>query len=155
MANLGDFNADDFHDDFQPIPAGRYTAVIVKSDTMATKDGAGSYIKLEVDIVDGQYKGRKLFTNLNLVNKNEMAVKIAKTELANICRAVGVLHPKDSSELHGKPVSIKVSIRPESDAFPASNDIKGWYPLNAEAPKPHAPIGKPWERPAPAKDEIF
>lgn len=158
MATLGNFNAEEFTDSFEPIPAGRYTAMIVKSDTVENKAKNGSYIKLEVDIVDGQYKGRKLFQNLNLNNPSEMAVKIAKTELANICRAVGILHPKDSSELHNRPIQIKVTIRPETEAFPASNEIKGWYSLSEpKAVMPGTPVssGKPWERPAPAPDPTF
>lgn len=156
MASLNGFNAEDFKDEYAPLPAGRYTAMIVKSETKATKAGNGSYLSLEIDIVDGQYKGRKLFENLNLDNPNEQAVNIAKVTLANICRAVGVLHPKDSSELHLKPISIMVSVIPESKDFPASNRVKRWdapdavsaSPIQAKAPA----NAKPWERPAPKVD---
>lgn len=149
MASLNGFNAEDFKDEYAPLPAGRYTAMIVKSETKSTKAGNGSYLSLEIDIVDGQYKGRKLFENLNLDNPNEQAVNIAKATLANICRAVGVLHPKDSSELHLKPMSIMVSVIPESKDFPASNRVKRWdapetaSPIQAKAPANAKPWGAP------------
>ena len=155
MASLNGFNAEDHKDEFQPIPAGRYTAAIIKSETKSTKDGKGSYLKLEIDILDGQYKGRKIFENLNLENANETTVKIAQVTLANICRAVGVLHPKDSSELHHKPMSVRVVIEPEKDGMPAQNRIKGWDAIGpAKAPESVAPANaKPWERPAPKPEE--
>jgi hypothetical protein len=150
MASLNGFNAEEFKDEFTPIPAGRYTAMIVKSETKRTKNDRGSYLKLEVDIVDGQYKGRKIFENLNLENENEMAVHIAKAMLANICRATLVLHPKDSSELHLKPMSVRVVVEPEKDGMPAQNRIKGWDALGTATPQPVSPApanAKPWEKP--------
>jgi len=160
MANLGNFNADEYKDDYAPLPAGRYTAMIVKSETQATKAGNGSYLKLEIDIVDGQFKGRKLFENLNLDNPNQQAVNIAKATLANICRAVGVLHPKDSSELHLKPMSVMVLVEPEKDGYPASNRVKRWdameSPSQTKAPAPAAAsAAKPWEKPKEDKIETF
>jgi hypothetical protein len=160
MASLNGFNADEFKDEYTPLPAGRYTAMIVKSETQATKAGNGSYLKLEIDIVDGQYKGRKLFENLNLENPNQQAVNIAKATLANICRAVNILHPKDSSELHLKPISIMVSVEPERDGYPASNRVKRWdAPESAAQTKmdfskaPAPANAKPWERPVVKAEE--
>lgn len=136
MASLTDFNPEDFKDEFTPIPVGTYKAIIVASDTKQTKDGRGSYLKLSVDIIDGEFKGRKLFHNINLVNSNDVCVKIGKTDLANICRALGISHPKDSCELHNKPLMIKVNIKPESGQYPASNEIKGWTAIeNTEQQK--------------------
>ena len=148
MANLGNFNADEFENTYTPIPAGKYTAIITASEMKSTKAAGGQRLALTVEIVDGAAKGRKIFTGLNLVNANPEAEKIAKTELANICRAVGIIHPRDSSELHGKPLTIKVSIKPETPEFPAGNEIKGWEAVGtvtAQAPIP--PTGekpKPW-----------
>jgi hypothetical protein len=131
----------------------------VGSETKATKAGTGSYLKLEIDIVEGPHKGRKLFDNLNLENQNKQAEDIAKATLANICRAVGVLHPKDSSELHMKPMSIMVTVTPETDEYPAGNRVKRYDALNSASPaatESKAPAGaKPWEKPAPKADPIF
>lgn len=159
MATLNGFNADDYTDEFTPIPSGRYTAMIVKSEMKDTKNGKGQYLKLEIDIVDGQFKGRKIFENLNIVNDNETAVKIAKSTLANICRAVGVLHPKDSSELHNKPMSVRVVVEPEKDGMPAQNRIKsfdapGTTPIMKAPAAPVVPGGKPWEK-RPEEPAVF
>lgn len=166
MASLGNFNADDYKDEYTPIPSGSYTAMIVNSSERETNKKDGKMIVLKVDVVDGPHKGRKIFENLNIVNPNETAVEIAKSTLANVCRAVGVLHPKDTSELHNKPMRIWVSVVPEKDGYPPSNKIKKWESLTAaapaSAPTPTAPAGsKPWEKkaaaPAPVeeKEPIF
>ena len=55
-----------------------------------------------------EFKGRNLWARLNLDNPNEIAVKIARAELSALCRAVGVLEPKDSVELHNLPLVISV-----------------------------------------------
>lgn len=157
MANLGNFNANDYENEYQPIPAGEYPAIITDSEMKDSQKG-GQYLKLTVELIDGQYKGRKVFANLNLRNANPEAEKIAKISLGDICRAVGVLHPRESSELHGKPLAVKLSVRPETADFPASNDVKAWKPLAGNPPVEEKPINlplvspsttsskKPWER---------
>jgi hypothetical protein len=132
---------------------------VITDSEMKTSQKGGQYLKLTVELIEGQYKGRKVFANLNLKNSNPEAEKIAKISLGDICRAVGVLHPRDSAELHGKPLLVKLSVRPETNDFPASNDVKSWKalgapsasPLAAEAPIPlplsaNATAKKPWER---------
>ena len=154
MASLGNFNADDYENEYTPIPAGKYKAVITESESKPTAKG-GEYLKLTVEIIEGQYKGRKVFGNLNLKNANPEAEKIAKISLADICRAVGVTHPRDSSELHNKPLMVKLSIKPETADVPAGNDIKGWEGIGKVAPAVAAPAApatpapsgsKPWEK---------
>lgn len=129
MANLGNFDPEEYKNEYEPIPAGKYHAVITESEEKLTQKG-GSYIKLTVEVIEGQFKGRKVFANLNLKNANPEAEKIARITLADICRATGVMHPRDTSELHNKPMLIKLSVRPETEQYPASNDIKGWEPIN-------------------------
>ena len=113
MANLGNFDASkvDPASSFDPIPAGKYLAAIVASELRPTKSGSGHYLELTFEIAEGQHKGRRLWARLNLDNPNPQAVQIARGELSAICRAVGVLQPRDSAELHNLPLSIKVACR--------------------------------------------
>mgnify|MGYP000411414076 CR=1 FL=1 len=67
-----------------------------------------------------------MFARLNLKNANDKAVDIARKDLAAICRAVGVMSPKSSEELHDKPLMIKVKVRPASGEYDASNDVGGY-----------------------------
>ena len=143
---LIDFNAEAIEpmNDFSPIPTGEYTAVITASDMKDTKSGSGKYLQLTYQIVDGEYKNRLIFENINLINRNEVAVQIAQKTLSSICHAVGVLHPKDSNELHDKPLMIKVGIRPASGEYGEQNIIKARGPLKSSSPSPGEK--KPWEK---------
>ena len=162
MANLGNFDASkvDPASSFDPIPAGKYIAVISESEMKPTKSGNGHYLELTLEIGEGQYKGRKLWARLNLDNPNAQAVQIARGELSAICRAVGVLQPKDSCELHNLPLSIKVACRKRDDTDEITNEIKGYErkeaafspPVSMPGSAPAAPAAQatkpapPWQR---------
>jgi hypothetical protein len=136
MANLGGFNPNEHEEEksFDPIPAAQYVAMITDSEMRQTKAMDGEYLKLTFEIIDGPYKGRLIWTNLNLRNKNPKAVEIANRNLASICRSVHHLTPLDDSQaLHNKPLKIKVTIREAQNGYDASNEIKGYSPA-ADAP---------------------
>jgi hypothetical protein len=128
MADLRGFNAHTVepNESFDPIPAGEYLCVITNSEDKPTKAGTGSYLELEFEVLDGPYKGRKLWDRLNLANPNELAVKIARATLSAICRAVGVMEPKDSCELHDLPLLVKVRVEKRPDTDEPANVIKGY-----------------------------
>lgn len=153
MANLSGFDASKVEpNDFGILPAGDYEACIANSEMKPTKDGQGQYLNLEIQIVGGQYQNRKLFEKLNLVNKNETAVTIAKGTLSAICRAVGVLTPNDSSDLHNKTFRITVGVKKSDYSGEMENRIKSFKPraagpvvsVNPTLQSAGAPTGKPW-----------
>jgi hypothetical protein len=143
MADLRGFNANTVEpsESFDPIPAGEYLCVITASDEKPTKAGNGSYLELEFEVIDGPYKGRKLWDRLNLANPNELAVKIARATLSAICRAVGVMEPKDSCELHDLPLFVKVRVEKRADTDEPSNVIKGYRSRQGTALDPVPPHG--------------
>ena len=99
MANLNGFDATQVEPaaKFDPIPAGKYLAVITESEQKPTKAGTGHYLQLTFQIQEGVHKGRILWARLNLDNPNATAVQIARAELSAICRAVGVTAPTTRS----------------------------------------------------------
>lgn len=132
------------------IPAGWYKAIIVESEQISTKAGTGSYLKLRFDIIDGNQSGRVVFDNLNLDNPNQTAVEIAYKALSSICRAVGVMTPSASNELHDIPLMIKVGIQPAKGEYEASNNVKGYKAVDGGDNKPLAKEDK-----SPAKNESY
>jgi hypothetical protein len=140
---------------FEPLPVGEYTVVIESSALNPAKTGKGEYLQLVYNVVEGEFQGRKLFDRLNIRNDSEQAQKIAQSALSSICRAVGVMHPQTSEELHDKPFIVKVGIRPAKGEYGPSNAIKEYKPIDEceqpkEAAKPTAgaaPAGnRPWEK---------
>lgn len=134
----------------EAIPAGWYNAMVDESEMKPTKDGQGSYLQLRFTILDGQYVKRKVFTRLNINNKNAAAQEIAYRQLSAIAHAIGELQVQDSQQLHGKPLKIKVTFRPADGDYDASNDINGFKSINetsqASAPQAASPA---WAQPTP------
>jgi hypothetical protein len=128
MADLNGFDANQVEPtgDFDPIPAGKYLAVITDSEMKPNKAGTGSLLQLTFQIVDGEYQNRLIWTRLNLDNPNAVAVQIARADLSAICRAVGVLSPRDSVELHNLPLVIHVRCKKRNDTGDIVNEIKGF-----------------------------
>lgn len=172
MANLtevvGSFDAEKVEPNsgFDPMPAGDYEAIIVSSELKETKSQPpGKYLKLELQILSGQFQNRKVWDQLNLVNhgaNKEKTEQIAKGTLSAICRAVNVLTPKNSSELHNKPLRITLKIE-DDPQYGKKNVVKGYKPRQAgpttnslittqnpsaewTAPNPNAPAATatPW-----------
>lgn len=137
---------------FDVFPAGKYLAQIVSSEMRPTKDGRGQYLFLELDILEGQFAGRKLFDRLNLVNDNPDTVDIATRTLSSICRATGQMQVKDSEQLHLIPLIADVRVRPPKGQYGESNSIR-YLPRNAAAaptPATRTPAGYAAPASAPA-----
>ena len=114
---------------FAPLPAGDYQVIVDDSDFRDTKSGTGRYLHLELSVISADGKGRKIFDNLNLENPNPTAVEIAQRQLAGLVRACGKVQIKDSSELHNIPVIANVAIRPGTNGYDDSNDVKFYKKL--------------------------
>lgn len=151
MADLQGFDANEVEptSDFEAIPAGKYVAVITESEKKPTKAGTGQYLQLTFQIIEGPHSNRILWARLNLDNPNATAVAIAKAELSAVCRAVGVMAPKDSVELHNLPLVIHVRCRRRDDTGDITNEIRGYsrkesVPVAASAAT--AVSTPPWSR---------
>lgn len=128
---------------FAAVPAGWYNVMMDESEMKPTKDGSGAYLHCRLAILDGQYKGQKLFTRFNLRNQNPVAVEIAYKQLSAVARAVGILQVQDSSQLHNRPLKVKVKVRKDqSGQYEDSNEITSYKNINenvGEAPAFAAP----------------
>jgi hypothetical protein len=152
MPTLNGFNANEVDPNFafEAIPAGKYLAIITESEEKPTKSGGGQYVQFTFQIIEGDYKGRLIWSRLNLDNPNATTVKIARAELSAICRAVGVPAPKDSVELHNIPLVITVGQKRRSDTGEMGNVIKGYAKKDNAGARALAPAGNngapPWKR---------
>lgn len=135
-----------------PVPAGKYVAVITATQMKPTKNGAGQYLECEYQIVEGELKGRKLWSRHNLQHANQQTVQIARGELSAICRAIGIMQPKDSAELHNHPLTVSVKVKKREDTGEPTNEISGWAKKDAAAGVPQqagaagGPATPPWLR---------
>lgn len=132
-----DANAVKPNEALSPIPPGDYQAVIIASEVKTTSKGDGKFIALTLQVMNGPHQNRKLYDNLNIWNPNEKAVQIAKGTLSAICRAVNVLSPKNTEELHGRGLTVTVGVKSDNDNN-KSNFVKGYKPRSTgpSAPPP-------------------
>jgi len=152
MADLNGFNANEVEPSvaFEPVPAGKYIAAITASEMKPTKKGDGSYLELEFTILEGDCQGRKVWDRLCITHPNQQTVKIARGNLSAICRAIGVMQPKDSVELHNVPMLVTIKLKRRDDTGELNNEVKGYAQKDAATGQPQqAPAGDntpPWKR---------
>lgn len=130
----------------EPIPSGKYAAMMTDSDCKPNSKGTGLRMPVTFQILDGEFKGRKVFDGLNIQHENPVAQQIGQEQLSAICHAVGHLGQlEDTSQLHGKPLLLTVGfVGEQTDAatgktYKAKNEINGYEPLAGAAPAGGAP----------------
>jgi hypothetical protein len=137
-----------------PIPVGKYVAAVTASEMKPTKNGTGAYLELEYQVLDGEHKGRKLWSRHTLTHPSAQTVQIARGELSAICRAIGIMTPKDSAELHNLPLTVTVKVKKREDNGEMTNEVSAWTRKDAAAGSPQqqtgttsgAPATPPWLR---------
>lgn len=133
---------------YELLPAGWYTAQVTDSSIVPLKSGNGKGLKLTFTVLSDNYRGRKVFTQLNVEHTSEKSQKIGLQDLKDLCESIGLARLGDTVELHNKPLQIRVKIRKDdSGQYEDQNEINGFKPANGAA----APAaGFPTSRPAPA-----
>lgn len=162
MANLAPMGFDpaaveDMGDGFKVLPPGIYNVVIVESDVKDTANGKGKMLVLKYQVIDGPCVGDAITDRINIVNQSDIAQKIGLSQLKNICDSIGFSGQlKDSAQLHGKPLAVKVII----DEFTSNKDGKTLKSNKVEKRMPkqaqsfHAPAPTPSTEPAAEKQRI-
>lgn len=141
---------------FEPLPAGWYTAAISQSELKDTKAGNGQYIKLRYDITGPTHQGRVVFGNLNIKNPNPKAEEIGRQQLGEIMRAIGLAKVTDTDQLIGGQIAIKLEVKQDAQ-YGASNEVKGFKSVSgsaapavsmpaSEAPAASAKAAPPWSK---------
>jgi hypothetical protein len=134
---------DELEKDFSVVPTGDYIAVITESDYLPNSKGTGMNLQLKWEIIDGEFKGSKLFENLSLEHEKQKTAIIAQQAFNSIKAAAGVQVVKDSAQLHNIPMMLTVKYT-EGEQFP--NSIKKHLPVSGQAPAAPAQTG--FQKPA-------
>lgn len=159
MAQLGEtINVNDLPvseaGNYDPLPAGWYTANITKAEIKATKAGDGQYISVRYDITGPSHQGRVVFGKINIRNASAKAEEIGRQQLGDIMRAIGLAKVSDTDELIGGSLSIRLAVDDAGGDYKARNEVKGFKALEgsptsfkaAAAPAPSGPAkaAPPW-----------
>lgn len=159
--NLEDLPESNNTGEFQPLPAGWYSATINTAKLEPTKDGTGQKIALRFDITGPTHQGRVVFGNVNIRNKSEKAEEIGRAQLGDIMRSIGLKQVSDTDQLVGGSLQIKLDVktdeqygtrnevkafRADSDAIFAGSVIPPSFPRSAAAESKPASAAPPWAK---------
>lgn len=136
MANLGmKFDSSTVEPNvFKPMPTAWYPIQIVDSEMKPVKDNdKNAYLNLTIEILDGEFKGRKVWDRLNLYNDNPVTKEIAHKQLSAICRATGVNVLEDSAQLHGIPMMARIFKKAASGDYDETNEVKSYKAMESTA----------------------
>jgi Protein of unknown function (DUF669) len=122
---------------FEPLPEGWYNASITGAEIKATKAGDGKYIAVKYAITGPTHQGRVVFGNLNIKNASTKAEEIGRQQLGEIMRAIGLATVKDTDQLIGGNLAIKLTVRTGEYA---GNEVKDFRALSGVTPAAVAPF---------------
>ena len=111
--------------DRTPIPAGIYNAVVDTSFSSELKESrAGNrYFSLAFDIIDGEYEGRKVFTNCMLTGKGAGFTKALLKNLGYYDNSQGSRVKFNINELQGIACTVKVKVGPDQNGDPRNEVV--------------------------------
>jgi hypothetical protein len=95
---------------FDPLPEGTYNGMIVKALEKVSQTSGNAYASLEIEIIDGQYKGRKVYDNLFLHSTNATAQNIARAKLNGIATSLDLAVINGEQDFLFKPLAVSVNI---------------------------------------------
>lgn len=152
MANIADFSrrADEMPaQDFQPIPDGVYNVEVKSAEMKDTKDGTGQYINLAFTVLGPTHANRIVFSMINIVNKNPAAEEIGLRQLKELRIACGIATLRDTDELLGKSLKIKVKTQ-KSEEYGDKNFVTSFLSTNGGSMPAPAPTANgsapPWAK---------
>lgn len=128
--------------DFSPLPTGKYSAVIVKTEMGRPNENGTEQLRVEWEVTDGTHKGRHTSNWITVACKTQTAVDIGMRFLKNICEAVGMAGFTDTDELCGRGHIIDVGTRKKLDGS-ADSEVKRCYPVGTAAAAPQAAPATP------------
>lgn len=128
---------------YEPLPAGNYLVVGRAGELKTTKSGTGKYVKVELEVIEGAFKGRKLWAQFNVANENQQAVNIGLAQMKQFFLAAGCKpeHIKSLTEESFAGKVVTAIVTQETDAYGTKNVIKGYKSETGEAVKSQAKAG--------------
>lgn len=125
--------------EFDTIPPGIYRVAVIDTAVKPTRKGDGKYMSVAFQVLAGEHKDRRVFTNFNLENSSEQAQKIGRSEYKRFLATIGITQPlKSENEAHkamaNKTLSIEITHRKGSDGK-TWTDVKKFISKHDAEPK--------------------
>jgi hypothetical protein len=103
--------AESFEGRLQPIPNGKYKSVAIKAEKKNNKAGTGWYWELTFSVLEGEYAGREVIHRFNIVNDNDAAAGIGRSQMKRFLDCIGNNNPKNEDDMLDIPLLIEVKCK--------------------------------------------
>lgn len=126
-------------DDFGPLPSGEYVARIVKGELETSRTHGTPGYKIEFQVVEGEYAGRRIWHDLWLT---PAAMPMAKRDLGKL--RITSLEQLEQPVPQRIVCAVKLALRTEDDGT-RHNKVRSFEVLRIETPaaEPFAPDDRP------------
>ena len=136
-----DFNAHDIEpsQEIDNLPNGWYNSEITDAEVLPTKGkGNNERVSIEYTVLDGDFKGRKVWGSINNKHSKAQVQEIGQRELSAVCHATGVMVLSSAAggvaQFIGKMLQVKVGLSKITQAYPnPKNEPKGYKALENAA----------------------
>lgn len=147
--NVSDKAAQSESRDIEPVPTGKYLVQVDGYEIREVKDDASPnkgqmYVNLELTIQEGEYEGRKIWTNIMLFGEAYSAVWLCKA--LRIYDGKGELEFPEADQLMGEQFVVKAvhvgettDKKDSSKKYAPKNEVKGYW--NKDTWNPAASAG--------------
>ena len=133
------------NDEFSPLPAGEYEAVVEKIETKISAKG-DEYLAMTLSVVEDDVLNRKVFDNFHLWNQNTKAVEISQRRMGALFKAAGFPTMGPTNDLLGQQVKVRVKVRDANNGYDAQNEVRTY--LTSSSPRPMPPGATASSKPA-------
>lgn len=123
---------------YDPLPRGDYKMKCLDAELKDTKAG-GQYIEAKFEVVGGEYDGRFVWNNFNIVNASEKAQNIGRQQLVSWATACGKPDAEDTDKLIDRPFMCSLTIEKGTGTYADSNRISAFLFDKGEA-SPGKPV---------------
>ena len=114
-------------DRYGPVPEGDYRMIVEATDIKQNKAGNGSYLEAILVVIEGEYKGRKVWSRMTITHDtSEKAVAFGKRMVGDLSLACGKRSIQDTQELHGIPIKVALKISKQAGYDP-SNEVRKFH----------------------------
>jgi hypothetical protein len=117
-----------------PLPAGVYSLIVVRTQQKETNGdkGPGVMVEVEFDITSpDQYTRRKFWDTFNIMNPSQEATRIGLEQLTKLAKAAGLPVLRDDAELLNREVQAELYIGKDKQMRPR-NRVSGYFPVGVD-----------------------
>jgi Protein of unknown function (DUF669). len=108
-----------------PLPNGTYTVEIIETMTKKTRAG-GQMVTFVFEVLEGEFRGRRVYENLNVCNANVNVQARARADVSAIIAACGLRKATNPDELLRTPMTIKLAQRKNKESGDMEQTVLGY-----------------------------